>query len=115
MGAHPVRGRIQVTTTWTPHGADKMDEEIKAHLDRIELDIWTALNAQMAETRILGEVVQCMAASVPDLNPVMERLLSRKDELLAQSSPENAKLYAERLERWHVHLLYAQRIVQKGQ
>jgi hypothetical protein len=96
------------------------DAEIKIHLDQLalklteaEAGIWKILNELQSEIVIQGEVMQAIAANVPNLDRVMERLLARKDELLAQASPRNAKLYAEQLERWHTHLLYAQRILGK--
>lgn len=79
-----------------------------------EAEIWKNLNELLSQIVIQGEVIQALAANVPNLDRVMERLLSRKDELLAQASPNNAKQYAEQLDRWHTHLLYAQRILGKG-
>jgi hypothetical protein len=123
MGASPLsRNNASSNTRMLLKGADKMtNDEITIHLAEMalkqsqsEVEIWKNLNELQSEIVIQGEVIQALAAHVPDLNRVMERLLSRKDELLAQATPRNAKLYAEQLERWHTHLLYAQRIVGNG-
>lgn len=80
--------------------------------DEGQLKVWKLLNEQLAELRILSEVVQCLAASHPNLDPVMENLLSKKDEFLAGSPQGLAQMYAESFDRWHIRLLYAQRVMQ---
>lgn len=95
----------------------KNSDDIKARLSAIGKDsaaAWENLNDLYAEFRVLSEVVQCMAAQTPNLNAVMESLLSRKDQLLAEASPGLAQMYAQKLDRWHTHLLYAQRVEGPG-
>jgi hypothetical protein len=75
------------------------------------LPIWQNLNQQYAEIRALQEVVNALAVKHPDLNQVMESLLSRRDEIMAGlPSDQSRKNYAECLDRWHIRLLHAQRV-----
>lgn len=92
-------------------------KDIRSRLDQLErqrtedqLTIWKTLHDLRTDLGVLEEVVQAIAAQIPNLNPVMEHLLARKDELLAQMSPLGATGYAAALERWHTALLYIQRV-----
>lgn len=77
------------------------------------LELWNALNKLSTEKQILEEVVRALAIQTPDLNPVMSRLLDRKDALVSNAPPGAGGVYSQLLDQWHTFLLHAQRIEQK--
>lgn len=80
------------------------------------LQIWENLNMQYAEIRALQEVVNALAVKHPDLNQVMESLLSRRDQMMeGLPSGVSRQNYAQCMDRWHTRLLHAQRVEGKGQ
>ena len=90
-------------------------EDIKKTLENMQQGqlryaetVLTAQQSMAADLLVMTEVIQCLAGAQKDLNPVMEQLLSRKDEVLASTTPEIARLYALRFEHWHTRLLSAQ-------
>lgn len=89
---------------------ERISELSKAN-DEQHLKIWKLLNEHAAEHRVNSEVLLCLASTHPNLDPVMESLLARQDELLSGVSPYLAQLYAERVKQWHTRLLYAQRVM----
>lgn len=90
----------------------KLIDQLSTEKSKGDLEIWKLLNEQAADLRVLSEVVLCLSATHPNLDPVMGLLLSRKDDILSGSTPYLANLYAERLDQWHTRLLYAQRVMQ---